>query len=99
MARKVETHRFNGTKYRIEVDDPFLGLCDKPEGPKKDRYPALRLSKGLPHGNEKGARTGLITLMHEMIHASNWNLSEEIVDRMAVDMGGLLWRLRYRRRK
>lgn len=100
MAAKktVRTHRFAGKKFHIGVDDPYIGWCDRPGRPDPAEYPAIRLPDGLPCGNNRKAREGLITLIHEMIHAEDWDLTEAIVDRIAVDMGSLLWRLGFRRR-
>lgn len=97
--RKVRTHKFNGVKYHIDVDDPYVGWCDKPRKPDPAEYPTIRLPNGLPCGNGKTAKEGLAILMHEMIHAGNWNLSEKKVDQMAADQSSLLWRLGYRRIK
>jgi len=100
MAAKktVRTHRFAGKKFHIDVDTPYVGWCDKPGRPDLTEYPAIRLPNGLPCGEKRGARQGLITLVHEMLHAEDWDLIEATVDRIAVDMGGLLWRLGFRRR-
>jgi hypothetical protein len=43
------------------------------------------------------ARNELITIIHESLHASNWAATEEVVDRVSKEVGGLLWRLGYRR--
>jgi hypothetical protein len=95
--RKVKTHRFNGIKYHIGVDEPYIGWCDRPKSPDKAEYPAIRLPNGLPCSDEKGAKLGLLTLLHECFHAENWDLPEKRVDRIAQDVGSLLWRLGYRR--
>lgn len=97
--KKVRTHRFNGVKYYIGVDEPYIGWCDRPKRPDKKEYPAIRLPNGLPKGEKKGAKQGLQTLVHECLHAENWSVSEKIVDRCAVEIGSLLWRLGYRRKK
>ena len=101
MAAKktVRTHRFNGSKFHITVDEPYIGFCDKPGRPDPTEYPGIRLPNGLPCGNSRKAREGLITLIHEMIHAEDWGVSEDFADQIAVDMGSLLWRLGYRRGK
>ena len=95
----VRTHRFNGVKYFIGVDDPYIGWCDKPKTPDKTEYPAIRLPNGLSFGNTKKAKEDLTILLHECLHAENWNKSESVVDRTAVDIGNLLWRMGYRREK
>ena len=61
--------------------------------------PEVTMTESLPYGNGKHARLMLITLLHECLHASNWDKSEKVIDRTAVDIGKLLWRLGYRRVK
>ena len=95
--RKVKTHKFNGTKYYIGVDEPYVGWCDKPKKPDISEYPAIRLPSGLPCGNKRGAKIGLITLLHECLHAENWDKSERNIDKVSTEIGTLLWRLNYRR--
>lgn len=97
--QRVRTHRFRGIKYHIGVDEPYVGWCDKPGQPDKKEYPAIRLPEGLPCGDDKGAKEGLTTVIHECLHAENWPTSEKLVDTAACDIGGLLWRLGYRRKK
>lgn len=96
--RKVRTHKFNGVRYYISVDEPYVGWCDKPRKPDQKEYPAIRLPNGLPCEDEKNAKTGLITVIHECLHAENWEPSEKVVDRCSVEIGNLLWRLGYRRK-
>lgn len=97
--RKVKTHKFAGKKFYIGVDEPYIGWCDKPGQPDPAEYPAIRLPNGLPFGEKQGAKEGLITLIHECLHAEIWSKSENEIDRVAMDVGGLLWRLGFRRRK
>lgn len=97
MSQKVHTHRFNGIRYHIEVDNRYIGWCDKPKKPDPKEYPAIRLPNGLPKGNRRGARDGLVTLIHECLHAERYSDYENVVDRVAGDIGRLLWRLGYRR--
>jgi hypothetical protein len=95
--RKVRTHRFNGVKYRIDVE-PFLAMCEEPH-PKPDEPPAIRLPLGLPYEEDVGAKEGLQFLLHECFHAENWRTHEPTVDRISIEVGDLLWRLGYRRKK
>ena len=99
--RKVRTHKFNGVKYEIDVEG-FKGQTI----PKRIEMPCITIARpevtmteSLPYGEDKHARLMLITLLHECLHASNWEKSEKKVDRTAVDIGKLLWRLGYRRIK
>ena len=97
--RKVRTHKFNGVRYFIGVDEPYVGWCDRPKTPDKNEYPAIRLPNGLSFGSTKKAKADLVILLHECLHAENWDKSENEVDRVAIDIGKLLWRLGYRRLK
>ena len=98
MPQRVRTHTFNKVRYKIGVDEPYVGWCDKPKSPQKNEYPAIRLPSGLPKGEKKGAKLGLISLIHECIHAERWTLPEKRVDQIATEIGSLLWRLGYRRK-
>ncbi len=92
----VKTHTFNGVRYDIDVT-PILGVT---QDPKPKRYvPVIRVVNGLPFGNSKGARNGLDTIIHEALHASNFNTHEGTVERIARETAKLLWRLGYRRVK
>lgn len=95
--RKVKTHRFNGVKYFIGVDEPYVGWCDKPKIPDKKEYPAIRMPNGLAFGSTRKAKEDLIILLHECLHAENWEKTEKLIDMVAIDIGTLLWRLGYRR--
>jgi len=96
--RKVRTHKFNGIKYFIDLE-PYIGWCDKPDSPDPKEYPAIGLPNGLAFGDTPKAKEGLKTLLHECFHAENWSKSEGEVERVAIDVGNLLWRLGYRRGK
>ena len=87
----VKTATFNGRKFVIDVDTPFDGLCECPYG--SDNTPAIRIP--IPLNSKKG----LVTLLHECLHASQWAKGEGVVDRTSQDIGRLLWRLGYRRVK
>lgn len=95
--KKVRTHSFNGVRYKIGVDDPYDAWCDPPRKPQKREFPAIRLCDGLPFGNNRRAKNGLIALIHECLHASDYNTHENTVERVSMDIGRLLWRLGYRR--
>jgi hypothetical protein len=84
-------HKFGGKRYVIDVHHPFDGICDPPEGTSQ---PAIRLPNGL-----QDTRKCLIILLHEVIHACDWNKSEPETEEMANDIGKLLWKLGYRRIK
>lgn len=96
--RAVKTHRFNGKLWDVDVEG-CKGVCqtglDRPV--LSIARPVATMKESLPYGNDKYARLMLITLLHECLHASDWDKSEKVVDRTAVDVGRLLWRLGYRR--
>lgn len=95
----VRTHKFNGVKYYIGVDEPYVGWCDRPNTPDPKEYPAIRLPNGLAYGNSRKAKEDLWVLIHECLHAEDWDKSEERVDQVAGDIAKLLWRLGYRRKR
>ena len=41
-------------------------------------------------------KNGLITAIHEAMHALNWKASEEKVDKDSKELGTFLWRLGFR---
>lgn len=88
--RKVKTHTFAGVSYDVDVEGPFDGIC---EFPRSGKRPALRVSVDID------TQKGLETLIHECLHAENWSVTEEVVDRTSCDIARLLWRLGFRRGK
>ena len=62
------------------------GNCDDP----KTQPRKIRVRKSL-----EGRRKLEVTL-HELLHASYWDLDEEAIDTTARDIAGILWRLGYR---
>jgi hypothetical protein len=63
------------------------GQCDPPYMPFKEILIATRLS----------GKRELEVLLHEMLHACNWQFDEEHISQMASDIADVLWRLKYRR--
>ena len=95
----VKTHKFNGVKFNINLDEIY-GLCDEPITQKTlKETPVIRITRGLPYSNKRGAKTGLITLIHECLHAERWLTTENKIEQISNDIGSLLWRLGYRRIK
>lgn len=87
IMSKVRTHTFNGTSYEILIcPDGIDGVSDIKEQ-----------SRTLIVNGDLDSRKGLITLIHEAMHCGNWDKREETVDRSSEEIGGLLWRLGYRR--
>lgn len=71
----------------VFADTPY-GECDDPKTPGKQ----IRVRADLTDKLE------LDTLIHEMLHASAWEvLSEEFVTQTAHDVARVLWRLGYRK--
>lgn len=62
------------------------GDCESPY----DKGKTIRISKTLA-GQEK-----LEVLLHEMLHAGVWDLSEEAVDELSTDMAQVLYKLGWR---
>ncbi len=86
--RKVKTHTFNGTRYNIYIE-PIKGIAN------------LDNSQGSIHVITQclSQRQTLVVTIHESLHVSDWNMSEEKVDRISTEIGSLLYRLGYRIRE
>lgn len=85
----VRTHTFNGRKYKIEIGEERLdGFCDQ-----------YKDEKILSIWVDLDTKNGLITAIHEAMHAVNWAKNEKTVDSCSVDIGNFLWRLGFRRVK
>ena len=85
--RPVRTHTFNGIRYYIYViPEGVSGLCEN----KPDKKRGIWILEDIRTKN------GMITVIHESIHASQPSLSEELVDRMSTEIGCLMWRMGYR---
>lgn len=87
--RKVKTHSFAGVSYDVDVEGPFDGICEFSRSTKR---PALRVAVDID------TQKGLEVLLHEALHACNWSVTEEVVDRTSYDIARLLWRLGFRRK-
>lgn len=85
--RQVRTHTFAGVKYVVDTD-PIDGCCSSPKP--GDRKPILRVCCPL------NTQAGLITLIHESMHAINYDKHETTVDRASTEIGRFLWRIGYR---
>ena len=85
MMKPVKTHTFNGRNYKIIVSPPLDGQCTiyKPER-------ELWIMESLK------TRNGLITAIHESLHAERWSEKEETIERVSKEIGNFLWRLGYR---
>ena len=81
----VKTATINGRQYKIFLREPVDGACA-----------TYKMERAIEIFTPLDTQNGLITLIHESLHASNWAKSEAIVDRTSKDIGRLLWRLNYR---
>ena len=92
QMKPVRTQVFNGRKYSIYIRQPVDGMTDT-------------YSLNSQNGREINifvditTKNGLVTLIHEALHAENWAAGEEVVDRVSTEIGSFLWRLGYRRNK
>lgn len=83
----VKTHTFDGKKHRIYIG-PVEGICFQSDQKEKD-YEIFLLSP-------LKEKNGLITALHEALHASDFNMKEEKVERISKEIGRFLWRIGYR---
>jgi len=82
--KKPRTHTFGNVKYDLDLYAPRDGSCDPPSGLVR---PAITLPLGLRY-----TRRDCIVLIHEALHACNWDKDEEKVEQTAEDLGGLVWK-------
>lgn len=82
----MKTHMFCGVKYDIDFGSCF-GSCDEP----RPKMPTLWVD--LDNMDEKKQ---LEILIHEALHACDFNKSEAMVTQTAKDISRFLWRLDYR---
>ena len=82
----VKTATINGRKYKIFLRKPVDGLCS-----------IYKMERAIELFVPLNTQNGLITTIHECLHASRWSETEDVVDRTSTDIGRLLWRLGYRR--
>ena len=69
-----------------KMTDSAHGECDHPEKPKKQ----IRIRKDLKD------RLQLEALIHEMLHACEWNLDEEWIHSTGYELSVVLWKLGWR---
>ncbi len=82
---KVKTHTLNGRTYYIRIG-ATEGMCT-----------TFKLERELHVFCDPSTRKGLITTIHESLHACNWAKKEAVVDQVSIDIGRLLWRLGWRK--
>ncbi len=87
MSKPVRTHTFNGRLYKMDIG-AVDGNCDQFNS-NNDRFLGVYV--------DLNTRNGLITTIHETLHAENWSKSEADVDRVSREIGSFLWRLGYRK--
>jgi hypothetical protein len=81
----VKSHTFKGRRYRINIEE-------LPDGDCSQYKPEMELNIYA----DMSTRNGLITAIHEALHACFWKASEESVDQASRDIGRFLWGLGYR---
>lgn len=86
----VKTHTFNGRKYRLFIRQPIDGMTDTYSLSSQN-------AREINIFADTATKNGLVTLIHEALHAENWAASEKVVDRVSKEIGLFLWRLGYRR--
>ena len=88
--KPVRTHTFNRRKYSIYFRSPVDGMTDT--------Y-LLDSQKGREINifADPATKNGLVTLIHEALHAENWAASEAVVNRVSTEIGDFLWRLNFRK--
>lgn len=64
------------------------GHCEDP----KAKSPTIHIPQ------DDRSQDGLRILIHEVLHAGCWDLSEEAVDEISRDAARLAWRLQWRRK-
>jgi hypothetical protein len=92
MPKKIRYHTIRGKRYKIELVAPSkiqydLGVCQDP----RQKGKSIKINNTLTGLEE------LDTWIHEFLHASFFDLSEEPVLEISTDLARLLWRLGYRK--
>jgi len=85
MKKQWIKAKLNSVNYKIYFD-AIDGSCSPPK--LIDREAEIQLTKGF-----KKDRYTMELLIHEMLHACIWKLSEEDVERTAEDISKVLWRI------
>lgn len=88
--RERKTVTIHGRRWKLErptrVSKGYAGMCDI-------NLRKIQIRKGL---NEWQF---LVVLIHECLHAADWNQSEEWVTQTAYDLAGAIWDSEYKREK
>jgi len=92
MAKKRKIKQIVLRKKRYSIKKvPYLGKydgdCDNPADPNR----TIRIRSGLKDEQE------LEVLLHEMLHACFWDISEESIEESGIDIARVLWQLGYRK--
>lgn len=82
----MKTHTFCGVRYNIDFRSCF-GSCDEP----RPKMPTLWVDL-----DNIGEKKQFEVLIHEALHACDFNKSEAMVAQTAKDISRFLWRLGYR---
>lgn len=88
----VKTATFRGHRFRVEMPAKVYGYTEDPaQDEQAGEYRAITIVQ------DQTPKQFLDTAVHEMMHASFPEMSEEDVTRSSQDIARLLWRLGYRR--
>jgi len=85
---KLSEYRFGRRMYDLDIYDPHYGSCDR-EAPRRRRIVV---------NEDIDSDIGFHTLLHEVIHAIDDDLSHSKVDRLAKYMSKFLLDMGYRRK-
>lgn len=106
IPHKVKKALFKGKKYNIEwktipdetvivgkkkIKVKIYGLCDSPKESEEERKITIS-----PQQSEKDL---LITCIDEGIHACNFSIRNDVVNRMSTSIGEFLWKIGFRIKK
>ena len=81
------------------VREEIQELTEEGEEMKGYCEPASKKSKKIVVDSRLKDREELEILIHEMLHASQWDLDETVVQHSAEDFAKVLWKLGYRKDK
>ena len=77
----------NGKRFKVINVPAPKGMCFPPDSKHKTiRFPV--------HGDDVG---DLTVIIHELLHASFWNIAEENIDQAGYDIARVLWKLGWRK--
>ena len=88
--KKVKSHTFNGVKFDIHFLSDADGACGSPK--EKNSKPDIEIFC------RPQTKKELRVIIHEVLHAENYNTNDGVIDRVSTELGSFLWRLGYRKK-